>query len=190
MKGLKHKAYNRMCLCCKGKFRKSYDMSSDPASGSLFLVASYLKVASYCNIYMQYFSKKDFGEIAQPQRLKTKNWLSGSLSCSSCKKFSLRLSLTSRQADGSAAVPFVVVFWADVDVLLAQPPQAEVGRLTGLIEFLHLWAKNCPVVRYHCREHACHAHQQHKDGNLNLCTLVHVRRWWDFCSVNIFPLIK
>lgn len=110
MKGLKHKAYNRMCLCCKGKFRKSYDMSSDPASGSLFLVASYLKVASYCNIYMQYFSKKDFGEIAQPQRLKTKNWLSGSLSCSSCKKFSLRLSLTSRQADGSAAVPFVVVF--------------------------------------------------------------------------------
>lgn len=47
MKGLKHEEYNRMCLCCKGKFRKSYDMSSDPPSGSLFLVASYLKVASY-----------------------------------------------------------------------------------------------------------------------------------------------
>lgn len=47
MKGLKHEAYNRMCLCCKGKFRKSYDMSSDAASGSLFLVVSYLKVASY-----------------------------------------------------------------------------------------------------------------------------------------------
>lgn len=89
----------------------------------------------------------------------------------------LRFSLTSRQAHGSAAMPRHVVFRADVDVLLAQPPKAEVGRLTGLIESLHFGAEHCPVVRYHRSEHASHAHQQHEDSNLYLCALVHVSRW-------------
>lgn len=105
------------------------------------------------------------------------------------RRILLRFPLTSRQADGSAAMPLHVVFRADVDVLFAQPPQAKVGCLAGLIDFIHPRAEHCPMVRYHCREHASHTHQKHEDGNLYLCALVHVSRWWDFCSVNILPLI-
>lgn len=91
-------------------------------------------------------------------------------------KVLLGLSLTSWQTDGSTDASLHVVFRADVNVLLAQPPQAKVGCLTGLIGFVRLRAQHCPVVRYHSREHASHTHQQHEDGNLYLCTLVHVSR--------------
>lgn len=69
---------------------------------------------------------------------------------------------------------FVIVLLGDVDVLLAQPPKAEVCRLAGLIEPHHVWAEHCPVVRDHRREHARHTHHQHEDGDLYLGALVHV----------------
>lgn len=84
--------------------------------------------------------------------------------------------LTSWQADGSAALPLPEGLGVDVDVLLAQPPQAEVGRLAGLIDFVHLRAEHSPVIRHHGGKHAGHTHQQHEDGYLDLCVLVHVSR--------------
>lgn len=84
--------------------------------------------------------------------------------------------LTSRQADGPAALPLPVGLGADVNVLLAQPPQAEVGRLAGLVDCVHLRAEHGPVVRHHRRKHAGHPHQQHEDGYLDLSALVHVSR--------------
>lgn len=84
--------------------------------------------------------------------------------------------LTSRQADGSAALPLPEGLGADVDVLLAQPPQAEVGRLAGLVDFVHLRAEHGPVVRHHGGKHAGHTHQQHEDSDLDLCALVHVSK--------------
>ncbi|MEQ2203942.1 hypothetical protein XENOCAPTIV_005575 [Xenoophorus captivus] len=80
-------------------------------------------------------------------------------------------------------MPLHVVFLSDVNVLLAQPPQTKVGRLTGFIGPVHPWAEHCPVVRYHCCEHARHTHQQNNNGNLYLGTLVHVSSRCDFWSV-------
>lgn len=98
--------------------------------------------------------------------------------------------LTSRQTDGSTAVPHHEVLRAEVDELLAEPPQAKVGCLAGLIDLLDLWAKHCPVVCYHRCEHARHSHKQHKDGNLYLGTLMHSSSWCHFCSAKILLLME
>ena len=81
--------------------------------------------------------------------------------------------LTSRQADGATAVALDVVLGPDVDVLLAQPPQAKVGGLTRLVHLLHAGAQHGPVVRHHRHQHAGHAHHQHPHGHLDLGALVH-----------------
>lgn len=166
-------------------------MSSDPASGPLFLEASYLTALGWIAWSHLAVTDKQYSHSMAPRlwfqwySSRDKNWnvpvSFNVILSSSYRRCRLRFSLTSGQADGSAAMPLHVVFRADVDVLLAQPPQAEVGRLAGLIDFIHPWAEHCPVVRYHRREHASHTHQQHEDGNLYLCALVHVCRWWDFC---------
>lgn len=89
--------------------------------------------------------------------------------------------LTSRQTDGSTAFPLGKVVRADVNLLLAQPPQAEVGCLAGLVDFGHPRAEHSPVVRDHRREHASHTHQQYEDGYVYLCALVHVSSCWELC---------
>lgn len=89
---------------------------------------------------------------------------------------SVSFPLTSWQTDGSAAFPLGKVVRADVNLLLAQPPEAEVGCLAGLVDFGHPRAEHSPVVRYHRCEHASHTHQQYEDGYVYLCALVHVSR--------------
>lgn len=93
-----------------------------------------------------------------------------------CAQASMAALLTSRQADGAAGVALDEVLGADVDVLLAQPPQAKVGRLARLIDLVHPWAQYRPVVGHHRGKHARHAHHEHEDGHLDFGALVHGSR--------------
>lgn len=165
-------------LSFTGKFIMSY-----AARGPLFLVASYLvldcKEALHCP-WQTTFIQSPNTRIVTETKSETRFLSFNLMSCANYRTLLLWFSLTSRQADGSTAMILHKVLRANVNVLLAQPPQAKMGCLAGRVCFFHLRAEHCPVVRYHRCEHASHTHQHHEDGNLYLCSLVHVSRRVDF----------
>lgn len=73
--------------------------------------------------------------------------------------------VTPRQGDGSAALVLAV---AHGDPLGANPPEAEVGRLAGGIEVLHVGAQHGPVVGHHGHQGQHDAHQDAEEGHTDL----------------------
>lgn len=73
--------------------------------------------------------------------------------------------ITPRQGDGSAGLVRAV---SHDNALGANPPEAEVGRLTGGIVVFHLRAQHSPVVGHHGHHGQHDAHQDAEEGGAYL----------------------
>lgn len=73
--------------------------------------------------------------------------------------------VTPRQGDRSAAL---VLAAAHDNALGANPPEAEVGRVTGGVVVLHVGAQHGPVVGHHGHHGQHDAHQDAEEGHAGL----------------------